>query len=409
LELTIQIPLPQARHVEQIKEIVAIKQLINSNFQTQLMQKKMDQRINGYQAGGTTHTGVRYRLAKLFKNESHIFLNQKKETLKQYVSLSRDSVPDILDELKTAIFDKHFSNRYPLHPKYAIRLSHINIMKSLSDVASDLIKGNLNDISTNTRNFLRTVDMLEKSGFPNARKSKIGIQILNRISQNNTKVTDINKELVADFCAGDYGLEKEFIHLILILLTLQAKIFLQAPGGQTIDINNIKDKFKSLAMFDTVNYARTYKEQVSYDFAQRLLYDLGLNGAGIGVEEQRLPAFNEYKARIQELTSQRKVLAAMLNELKQKHHIYIELDSIQDRIMQINELDLDKFDITNPTQFSAIETYLESRNLDTQSVKLMMSAQFDIMTALKDYDLYIQYSCRYCLCRRCAGSPGPAR
>jgi hypothetical protein len=395
LELTIQIPLPKADHIEQIKEIVAIKQLINSNFQTKLMNKKLDQRINGFQAGGITHTGVRYRLAKLFRNESRIFFNQKKEPLKQYVSLSRDSVPDMLDELKTAIFDSHFSNRYPLHPKYAVRLSHINIMKSLSDVASDLIKGNLNDISANTKNFLRTVDMLENSGFPNARKSKIGLQILNRIAQNQTKVTDINKDLVADFCEGDYGLEKEFIHLVLVLLTLQAKIYLQAPGGHKIDINNIKDKFKSLAMFDTLNYARTYKEQISYDFAQRLLYDLGLNGAGIGVEEERLIVFNDYKNRIQDLAAQRKALNAMVTKLKQKHHIFIDLAEIERRIQQSHDLDWDKFDITNPTQFASIETYLESKNIDTQAVKLMTASFAEIMDALNDYDQFIHAGMDY--------------
>ena len=396
LELTIKIPLLDARHVEQIKEIVAIKSLINSNFQTKLMYKKLDQRVAGYQQGATTHTGVRYRLAKLFKNESTICFNGKKENLKHHLTRSHESVPDILDDLKISIFDKPFTDRYPLHPKYAIKLFKGNILKSLSDIASDLIKGSLNEISPNTKNFLRTVDMIEKSGFPNALKSKIASQILNKIVENNTKVTDINKDLISVFCGGDYGLEREFVYLILILLTLQARIYLQATGGTTIDINNIGEKFKSLAMFETVNYARSYKKPVSYDFAQRFLYDIGLNGAGMGVEEERLTLFNDYKKRIHDLISLIKTLDDTLHGLKQKHHIYIHLDEIDQQMDDIRELDWHRFDISNPTQFAAIETYLESKNVDTQGVKLMLEKLSNIVEALQAYEGYVHSGISYC-------------
>ncbi len=117
LELTIKIPLPNVRHVEQIKEIVAIKNLINSNFQTQLMQKKLEQRINGYRKGTTDITGIRYRLATLFKNKAHIFLNGKKKNLKNHITRSHESVPEILDDLKTSMLDKYFTEKYPLHPR----------------------------------------------------------------------------------------------------------------------------------------------------------------------------------------------------------------------------------------------------------------------------------------------------
>ncbi|MBF0232779.1 MAG: hypothetical protein HQK65_07055 [Desulfamplus sp.] len=395
LELTIKIPLPQPLHVEQIKEIVAIKNLINSNFQAKLMEKKLEQRINGFNKGATTITGVRYRLATLFKNESEIFLNGKKEHLKTHQTSSHESVPEILDDLKISIFDKQFSDRYPLHPKYAIKLSKGNIQKSLSDIAADLIKGNLNDIASNTRNFLKMVDMIEKSGFPNAVRSKIASQILNEISKNNTKVTDINKELLSRFCTGDYGLEKEFVYLILILLTLQAKIYLQATGGNTIDINNIGDKFKSLAMFETVNYARNYKTSVSYDFAQRFLYNIGLNGAGMSVEEERLTIFNEYKTKVHELISQVKKLDAMIHELRQKHHIYINLDEIDQHMEDIREIDWTQFNITNHTQFSTIEDYLSSKNIDAESVKLMLEKLANTLDALKEYNQYIHSGVAY--------------
>lgn len=390
LELTIKIPLPRAEHVELIKEIVAIKNLINSNFQIKMMQKKLEQRINGYKQGSTIHTGVRYRLAKLFKNESDIFLNGKKETLKNHLTKSHESVPDILDDLKVSIFDKHFNEKYPLHPKYSIKLFKGSIQKSLSDIAQDLIKGNLNEISPNTRNFLRTVDMLETSGFPNALKSKIASQILNQISKNKTKVTDINKELISCFCSGDYGLEKEFVYLILILLTLQAKIYLQVSGGATIDINNIGEKFKSLAMFETVNYVRTYKEQVSYDFAQRFLYDIGLSGAaGIGVEEERLTIFNNYKSKIHELIGEAKKLDSVILELKEKHQIYINIKQIEVHLDDVRELDWDKFQINNPTQFSKIEEYLSSLNMGTDNIKLMLEKISGTMDALTDYNQFI--------------------
>lgn len=395
LELTIKIPLPGARHVERIKEVVAIKTLINNNFQTQLMQKKLEQRLNGYNKGTTEITGVRYSLATLFKNKAEIFLNGKKENLKNYITRSHESVPEILDDLKTSMLDEYFTKKYPLHPKYAIKLSKGNIQKSLSDIASDLIKGNLNDTSANTSTFLRTVDMIDSSGFPNALKSKIASQIFNEISKNQTKVTDIDKEIISRFCTSDYGLEKEFICLVLILLTLQAKIYLQATGGVTIDINNIGDKFKSLAMFETVNYVRCYKKEVSYDFAQRLFHNIGLNGAKLCVDEERANAFNEYKTRIDELISRVKNLDEKIRKMRRKHHVYINMDDIDQYLDDIKELDWSRFDIANHTKFSSIEKYLESKNIDTPKIKLILEKLGNALDALKDYNIFIHSGIAY--------------
>ena len=395
LELSIQIPLPDARHVEQIKEIVAIKNLINASFQTRLMQKKLDQRISGYRKGITDITGVRFRLAKLFKNKAKIFLNGKKENLKNHLTRSHESVPEILDDLKTSLLDKYFNEKYPLHPRYSIRLSKSNITKSLSDIASDLIKGNLNDISHATKTFLRAVDMIDDSGFPNALKSKTGLQILNHISKNQTKVTDINKEIISRFCTGDYGLEKEFVYLVLILLTLQAKIFLQATGGMMIDINNIGEKFKSLAMFETVNYARIYKKAVSYDFAERFLFNIGLNGAKLCVEEELLNVFNDYKTRIHALLEKTRQLNAEIKELKQKHHVYINVQEIENYIDDIKDMDWNRFDIANHTRFADIEKYLESKNIDTPAIKIMLEKLDNTLEALKDYKVFIHAGIAY--------------
>ncbi|MDY0362227.1 MAG: DUF6079 family protein [Desulforegulaceae bacterium] len=384
IELKIKIPLPSAEHVERFKDIVAIRNLINSGFQSTLMKKKLEQRISG-SSGPNKGVGISQTLSKLFRNNSEVYFNGKDEKLINHVK-SNGSIPEMIDDLKTSIFDSSFCSKYPLHPKFAINLSDTNIEKTLSDTAYDLIKGNLNDISVNTKNFLKSVDMIDSSGFPNALNSKLGKQILAAVSKNNTKVTDIEKEIIWVFGAGDYGLEKEFLYLVLILLTVQAKVYLQIAGGDKIDVNNIGEKFKSLKMFETVKYVKTYKESFSYDFAQKIIYSFGLNGAKIGVEEERLNIFNDYKTEIKNFIAKFRNLTDILKELKNKSTIYIDPVKIEENLSDIFDIDWNKFDISNPTQFSKIEEYLSKKNKDENSIKIMLDKTENVIDALNLYN-----------------------
>jgi len=389
-QLTIKFNITRLENVELLKEIVAIKELRDNNFQKPLMSKKLEQRINGYRQGATDITGLKYRLRKLIINTAECHLNGNKVSIKTILGRELNNVPQIIDKLKTAVFDDLFNKAYPQHPKYSIQLSASNIVSSLSQVASDLTKGNFNNLSRSTTLFLQNIDLLDTQGYPDISKSQITNKLLDVLKANKKKVTDIEKELVQPLCASDYGIEPPIIHFHLVLLTVLGKIFLQIKGGDKIDINNVGQKLKSLAAFETITYARI-QEDYSYDFAARLLNTLGLNGNKITLEKERLNAFKEYKEKILSIITDVKNLEQQINTLSQRQTLHLELDAVKKDFTSIQVIDWQSMDINNHTQFNTLEHL--SPELNKISIALLELK--NITDALTEYQDTIHDAIQY--------------
>jgi len=389
-QLTIKFQLNEVKNVELLKEIVAIKELRDSNFQKVLMSNKLEQRINGYKQGATEVTGLKYRLRKLLVNSAECHLNGNKVSVKTILGRELNNVPQIIDKLKISVFDDLFNKAYPQHPKYSIQLSASNIVSSLSQVASDLSKGNFNNLSRSTVLFLQNIDLLDTQEYPDISKSRITAKLLDVLKANQKKVTDIDKELVQPLCSSDFGLEPPIIHFHLVLLTVLGKIFLQIKGGDKIDINNIGDKVKSLAAFETIAYARV-QEEYSYDFAGRLLNTLGLNGNKITLEKERLTAFKEYKEKVASILSDVKALEETISALSQQQTVYLELEAVRNDFAKIQAIDWQAMDIANHTQFNT----LEHLNPQLPKVSIALIELKNITDALTEYQLSIRDAIKY--------------
>ncbi|MBF0121090.1 MAG: hypothetical protein HQK79_19845 [Desulfobacterales bacterium] len=379
--LTISLIINRPETIELLKEIVAIKALIENNFQKNLMLKKLEGRINGYSVGQTQITGLKYRLVKILMNSSECTLNGKPESIKSHIGKELNSIYEIIDEFKTSLFDEPFNKAYPLHPKYSIQLSSANIISSLTNIASDLSKGDFNNLAKNTTSFLQNISMLDHQGYPDISQSKIAQNILDIVKANKNKVTDIQKELVNPLCSSQYGLEPEIIHFTLIVMTVLGKVFLQAKGGDKIDINNIKEKFKSLSAFETIAYVKV-QEDYSYDFAARLLNAIGLNGTKITIEKERLNAFKEYKEKIYSITKSIKEFEDTINKLFEKQTIHIKIDDVKKDFSTILEIDWNGLNINNHTQFSSIES---SYNQKLSKITIAISNLKEIIDAVYEY------------------------
>jgi len=188
-QLTIKFQLDQVENVEILKEIIAIKELRDANFQKMLMAKKLEQRINGYRQGATDVTGLKYRLRKILVNSSECHLNGEKVSIKTALGRELNSVPEIIDKLKTSLFDKLFNKAYPLHPKYSIQLSASNIVSSLSQIGSDLSKGNFTNLSRSTVMFLQNINLLDSQEYPDVSNSKIMARLLDVLKANRKKTS----------------------------------------------------------------------------------------------------------------------------------------------------------------------------------------------------------------------------
>lgn len=380
-QLNIKLQISVVENIELIKEIVAIKVLINSNFQKQVMSRKLEGRINGYHVGQTKVTGLKYRLVKTLMNRSDCDFNGKPESIKSHIGRERSSALEILDEFKTSVFDEPFNKAYPLHPKYDVQLSSLNIVSSLSTIASNLTKGDFTNLSRSMLSFMRSINLLDQQEYPDMSQSKIAITLLDKIKANKKKVTDIQKELVEPLCSSQYGLEPEIVHFILVTMTVLGKIFLQAKGGDKIDINNIKDKFKSLAAFETIAYAKI-QDIISYDFAARLMNSLGLNGSKITIEKERLNAFREYKEKINAVLTDIKSLEDTISNLRQKPTLHIEIDAIQKDFDAIQVIDWKGLNIANHTQFGSLET---TYNPVLPKITIALKDLKEIISAIDEY------------------------
>ena len=183
---------------------------------------------------------------------------------------------------------------------------------------------------------------------------RIAQQMLSRLQKNKSKVTNIQKELVTPLVESEYGLEAEVIHLILLLLTVQGKVLLQVRGGDKIDLNNVREKLKTLAPFENIAYAKLQEGQ-SWDFAERLLNHLGLQGGKMKIEKERMEAFRAYREKLVGINCSKETLEKMIKGLENKNKHDLPLTELKDRLDKIKELDWKNLSIPNHSQFGKVE------------------------------------------------------
>ena len=389
-QLTIEVSLTQPEHIEQIKDIVAIKDLMSNNILKQKMQKKLDERLNGYQKGTVTVTGLRYRLRKIFMASNIFYLNGQKQAIKSQLTKEFSNFAEIMEEFKASVFDKCFNEDYPQHPNYPITISSRNIVDSFTRVAQDVVRGDFTSLSPNTRMVLNALNLLNVDNYPDVSLSKIVERIIQILHKNKPKVTDIEKEIAAEFGNKPFGLEAELIHLILVLLTVQGKVVLKQRGGKQIDINNIKNEFRSLSAFETIAYVQL-QEDFSYDFAERLLNTLGLNGAKIRTEKERLVIFREYKAKLSIILKKIDDTNELIEQIKQRPKIFLKTDQVKSFFQSILDLDWNKLDISNHTQFASIEAYNEKLS----QIRIKLEQLYLVNEALSEYQHTIHIAVEY--------------
>jgi len=391
IQIDIKFHIGDEQNVELLREIVAIKSLIDSNFQKHVMVKKLEERINGYQRGGTNIIGFKHRLSKLLIHRSECSLNGNKVSITSILPKEGNSFLENIEELKKSLLDKPFLEKYPAHPVYAISMSASNHLSNLNPIVENLTKGDFNSLSaTRTLPFLQNLKLVNSEKYPDTSESKIALWILDVLKKNKTKVTDIEQEIVIPLQKSEYGLEREMTCFYLVFLAMLGKIYLQAKGGDKIDINNIQDKVKSLAVFENIAYAKM-QENISYDFAARLMNVLGLNGNKIAIEKERQNAFREYKEKLSSIFSDLREIEAVFSGLKKKTVIYINTTALSDKIAKIKDIEWNKLDISNHTQFGSIEYY----NDKIHAIKIALEEIKELSEALKEYDKRIHSDIEY--------------
>jgi len=380
-QLNIEIQFGSQENIERIKRIVAIRSLIAKNILTSVMSRKLSNSINGYRdPKGITVPGVKYQLTKQIQNFANTTINGDVISIKSTLGKEYNNLSEIVSELKKKVFDDCFNKEYPEHPKYAEILSSGNIIYSLTQIADETTNGNFRTISQRAKNFLSGLSLINANGDPELNGNKIVSQIQSIINAKKGKVVDIEKEIVQQFTGKPYGLEPEIIHFLLLILTALGKVTLKGRGGDELDISNIKEKFRSLNMFENIIYA-TKKDDLSYDFAQNLLNALGLNGNMMLQEKHRNDAFADYKKKVQEITKDIKDIDLLIQRLEAKNTSYLNVDKVKAKFDEIKSIDWAGLEITNHARFNTLSSY-ESKLGD---ISRLLGEMTNLKDSLQEY------------------------
>ncbi len=365
-------------NTEIIKQLAAINQLINKRILTSVMSKKREELINGNREKNSN--GLKYYFARWIRTISECDYNGKKIFIQNLISKETDVLTDIFSDLKIKLFDKEFTELFSEHPKYSMQLTSTNINNSLTPIAQDVAEGDFTKLSYQKREFLKTLQLLNENNFPSINSSKIAVNILNIINNNKERITDIQKEIIEPFAKPPYGLEPEVIHLVLVLLATEGKISFKMKG-ETIDLSNIKQKFKSLAQFEIIKYA-VRKEDFSFDFAARLIHALGLNGAMIKQENTRAEVFKQYKERIKLILDEFATVNQLIEKLKIKPKLFLDILHIEQLFNNCKLINWNSLFIDYYNHFASINS------LDDKIPEIKQSSEtiFQLGSALRLYD-----------------------
>jgi len=378
-QLDIQIFIDNEDKIEALRRIAAIRQLIQRNILVSAMKNKLAELTDGIRKAGEDRPGIKARMARWFYALSRMQINGESVQMQKTVR-EKNNLYELMYELKTAVFDRKFNETCNAHPVYSQFLSSVNIVRTLSDIALELTAGDFSRLKLAHQHFLRNLSLLNSQNDPDISQSRIAIGVLNIICSKKERVTDIEKEIVAELAKPPYGMEREVIWLMLILLTVMGRISLRAKGGDTIDIRNIREKFKNLSQFDSITYAIA-SDELSYDFAQRLLNTLGLNGAKIMQDKTRSSAFKEYREKVAELVSEAADIQRMAEKIREKKQSFLSSEDVMTAFEKTQVTDWNLLQITNHAGFAS----LEHLNSQLAEIKAALAMQKNIRDALIQY------------------------
>ena len=216
--------------------------------------------------------------------------------------------------------------------------------------------GNFKRVTQNSKIFLSHLNLLNANEDIDVSESKIALFLYSVIAEKKGKMVNIENELVAPMVQKPYGLEPQLVHFYLIVLTLLGRITLKAKGGgEDMDIANIKEKFRSLSQFENIVYA-IKKDDLSYDFAARLLNTLGLNGSLILKESNRNEAFKEYKLKVEEILKLNKAVEILVTGISENRPVqFINTDDVSAYYQNCQPIDWNSLNIANHAKFKELE------------------------------------------------------
>ncbi len=370
---------------ELLKKIAAISLLgKSSSYPKNIMERKQGDYI----------TEAENILLKVLKNSS-IENGGKYETTGHLLAQEPDNLNEYYYEVKPALFSKHFTERYPQYPNLINRLSSDNIQGEVERTIKDIFTSGEKVVVSNSQNLLSSLDLLDKDNYLDTRESKYAKVIMNILKENEGKNIKID-DIITELSINPFGLDKELVYLILIVLTYNGEINMKQRGGRTITASDLKQLFSTgLEKFKEIPYISMETEFPVEDII-KLFKVLDLPVGYVRNNNDRPKAVKVFKDKVIDLKGKISEADNKLESLKSKPNDFFDIKALLRKKQGLENIPMNKFNLVNTiSDFKKVKldgSELEKLEIGLKFVKKLLSFLDDFVENIYEKYNYVEAS-----------------
>lgn len=291
-------------------------------------------------------------ISQLEEKLLEIFLNTRIENGCNYESSGclfaqePDTLAEYYENVKPALFNSTFNDKYPEYPVFVNRLWSDNIQGEVERTMNDIFADGEQIVTNNSQNLLRSLELLDQDNFLDTGRSKYVKVIMNYLDENKGKNVKI-EELVNLLADRPFGLDKELVYLILIVLTYNGEINMRQRGGRTITSSDLKQLFSTgLGKFKDIPYV-SIETEFPVESIINLFKILDLPVGPVRQKNERIKALQAFKSKVSELQEKINKVEEQLERLKNKPNEYLDLTPIIRKRDGLDSIPMDRFNLVN--------------------------------------------------------------
>lgn len=357
-----------------LKRLAAIRLLISENFEKTVMNKLFIE----------SEKDAKKLILNMFL-ESNIEIAGESKKIKSVIPKEPDNFNEFFHDLKEKLFNDYFTEKYPKYPKFLNQLAHNNIKGEVEDTITSLTQKGESALFSNTKNMLVALGLLNIDGYIDTSNSIYSTRITEKLQENKGKNVSV-EELLERLSSSPFGLDKELIQLILVVLTYNGEINLRKKGGGTITSSDLAVIFKSgLRTFENIPYA-IIDDGPDIDKLSKLFRALDLNPGLIRDKKEISKALQEFRTKILEIKEDIEVVNNALSEISLKTDPIINLSELEEKIALIDEFPLEKlYSVKTANDFKKIEDLGD----EAENIKGKIELIRNIKGLITDYNEFI--------------------
>jgi hypothetical protein len=308
----------------------------------------------------------------------------------QLLAQEPDNLAEYYDEVKPALFNKAFNDKYPEYPALVNRLWPDNIQGEVERAMNDIFTGGERVVVSNSQNLLKSLELLDNDNFLDTSKSKYVKVIMKQLEGNEGKNIKI-EDLINILSDKPFGLNEELVYLILIVLTYNGEINMKQRGGRTLTSSDLKQFFSTgLAKFKDVPYV-SLETEFPVESIIKLFKILDLPVGLVRQKNDRPKALKEFKNEVIKLQQKIDKVENQLERLKNKPNEYLDITPVLRKREGLDNIPMNRFNLVN-----TINDFKEVVFDDDELDKLTIGLRFldNISAFLDDFeeDIYDNYA-----------------